>query len=106
MTPASPSRTSTHNPLNAQWLFPSITNVVNHRTKHCWQNYVDYHKCVNAKGEDFRPCRQVFTPPCCDGPQTTDSSQIANANSSTLLSAPSAPRLGLTVGTPNAVRIS
>ena len=29
------------------------------RTKHCWQNYVDYHKCILAKGEDFRPCRQV-----------------------------------------------
>ncbi|KAB8235491.1 cytochrome c oxidase subunit VIb, partial [Aspergillus alliaceus] len=29
-------------------------------TKHCWQNYVDYHKCVNAKGEDFRPCTQFF----------------------------------------------
>lgn len=30
-----------------------------HRTKHCWQNYVDYHKCILAKGEDFAPCRQV-----------------------------------------------
>ena len=29
------------------------------QTKHCWQNYVDYYKCVNAKGEDFKPCRQV-----------------------------------------------
>ncbi|KAJ5168534.1 cytochrome c oxidase polypeptide vib [Penicillium canariense] len=29
-------------------------------TKHCWQNYVDYYKCVNAKGEDFRPCRQFY----------------------------------------------
>ena len=29
------------------------------RTKHCWQNYVDYHKCILAKGEDFKPCRQV-----------------------------------------------
>lgn len=29
------------------------------QTKHCWQNYVDYHKCINAKGEDFAPCRQV-----------------------------------------------
>jgi cytochrome c oxidase subunit 6b len=29
------------------------------QTKHCWQNYVDYHKCINAKGEDFKPCRQV-----------------------------------------------
>ena len=31
---------------------------MNH-TKHCWQIYVDYHKCVIAKGEEFRPCRQV-----------------------------------------------
>ncbi|KAI9044068.1 cytochrome c oxidase subunit VIb [Aspergillus affinis] len=30
------------------------------QTKHCWQNYVDYYKCVNAKGEDFRPCTQFF----------------------------------------------
>lgn len=29
------------------------------RSKHCWQNYVDYHKCILAKGEDFAPCRQV-----------------------------------------------
>ncbi|KAI4730204.1 hypothetical protein E4T49_02010 [Aureobasidium sp. EXF-10728] len=35
------------------------------QTKHCWQNYVDYHKCILAKGEDFKPCRQVhaFFPP-------------------------------------------
>ena len=31
----------------------------NQRTKHCWQNYVDYHKCILAKGEDFKPCHQV-----------------------------------------------
>ncbi|KAI1506321.1 cytochrome c oxidase polypeptide vib-like protein [Biscogniauxia marginata] len=30
------------------------------QTKHCWQNYVDYHKCINAKGEDFAPCRQFL----------------------------------------------
>ncbi|KAI2632418.1 cytochrome c oxidase polypeptide vib-like protein [Hypoxylon sp. NC1633] len=30
------------------------------QTKHCWQNYVDYHKCINAKGEDFAPCRQFY----------------------------------------------
>ncbi|KAM3438453.1 hypothetical protein MY4824_003233 [Beauveria thailandica] len=29
-------------------------------TKHCWQNYVDYHKCITAKGEDFAPCRQFW----------------------------------------------
>ncbi|KAH7102783.1 putative COX12-cytochrome-c oxidase, subunit VIB [Auriculariales sp. MPI-PUGE-AT-0066] len=28
------------------------------QTRHCWQSYVDYHKCVNAKGEDFAPCKQ------------------------------------------------
>ncbi|MCJ1455219.1 Cytochrome c oxidase subunit 6B [Mycoblastus sanguinarius] len=30
------------------------------QTKHCWQNYVDYHKCILAKGEHFAPCRQFF----------------------------------------------
>ncbi|GAB7360360.1 hypothetical protein MBLNU230_g8318t1 [Neophaeotheca triangularis] len=30
------------------------------QTKHCWQNYVDYHKCILAKGEDFKPCRQFY----------------------------------------------
>jgi cytochrome c oxidase subunit 6b len=34
--------------------FPNVN-----QTKHCWQNYVDYHKCINAKGEDFKPCKQV-----------------------------------------------
>lgn len=29
------------------------------QTKHCWQSYVDYHRCVKAKGEDFAPC-EVF----------------------------------------------
>lgn len=29
------------------------------QTKHCWQNFIDYHKCINARGEDFKPCRQV-----------------------------------------------
>ncbi|ORY33021.1 cytochrome c oxidase, subunit VIb, partial [Naematelia encephala] len=28
------------------------------QTKHWYQNYVDYHKCVNAKGEEFEPCKQ------------------------------------------------
>jgi cytochrome c oxidase subunit 6b len=30
------------------------------QTKHCWQNYVDYHKCINAKGEEFAPCKQFY----------------------------------------------
>ncbi|KAI8144631.1 cytochrome c oxidase subunit VIb [Fennellomyces sp. T-0311] len=28
------------------------------QTKHCWQNYVDYYKCINARGEEFEPCKQ------------------------------------------------
>ncbi|KAK9449079.1 cytochrome c oxidase subunit 6B [Limtongia smithiae] len=28
------------------------------QTAHCWQNYVDYYKCVAAKGEEFKPCAQ------------------------------------------------
>ncbi|KAL2116611.1 hypothetical protein VTJ04DRAFT_8779 [Mycothermus thermophilus] len=35
--------------------FPNVN-----QTKHCWQNYVDYHKCILAKGEDFAPCRQFW----------------------------------------------
>ncbi|OAJ36979.1 hypothetical protein BDEG_21070 [Batrachochytrium dendrobatidis JEL423] len=27
-------------------------------TRNCWQNYVDFHKCVQAKGEDFQPCQE------------------------------------------------
>ncbi|KAF3361284.1 hypothetical protein VdG1_00893 [Verticillium dahliae VDG1] len=30
------------------------------QTKHCWQNYVDYHKCINAKGKHFAPCGQFW----------------------------------------------
>lgn len=26
------------------------------QTKNCWQNYVDYHLCLAAKGEDYEPC--------------------------------------------------
>lgn len=43
-----------------------------YRTKHCWQNYVDYHKCVNARGEEFAPCRQVhFEASLCDSEAKT-----------------------------------
>ncbi|KAF9579816.1 Cytochrome c oxidase subunit 6B [Lunasporangiospora selenospora] len=27
------------------------------QTKHCWQNYVDYFKCISARGEEFKPCQ-------------------------------------------------
>ncbi|KAK0193609.1 probable COX12-cytochrome-c oxidase, subunit VIB [Armillaria ostoyae] len=28
------------------------------QTRNCFQNYVDYFKCINAKGEDYAPCSQ------------------------------------------------
>ncbi|KAI3404978.2 COX12 [Candida oxycetoniae] len=30
------------------------------QSKHCAQSYIDYHKCVNVKGEDFEPCQIFF----------------------------------------------
>ena len=27
------------------------------QTKHCYQSYLDYHKCVALKGSDFEPCK-------------------------------------------------
>ncbi|EPX70840.1 cytochrome c oxidase subunit VIb [Schizosaccharomyces octosporus yFS286] len=30
------------------------------QTKHCFQSYIDYHRCINAKGEDFVPCKQFW----------------------------------------------
>lgn len=49
---------------NASTQLDYPANPIRSRTKHCWQNYVDYYKCVNAKGEDFKPCRQVTAPRC------------------------------------------
>ncbi|KAG0291465.1 Cytochrome c oxidase subunit 6B, partial [Dissophora globulifera] len=28
------------------------------QSKHCWQAYGDYHKCVDARGEEFTPCKE------------------------------------------------
>ncbi|KAN0138899.1 Cytochrome c oxidase, subunit VIb [Lactarius tabidus] len=28
------------------------------QTRHCFQNYTDYFKCIAAKGDDFAPCKQ------------------------------------------------
>ncbi|GJJ72309.1 cytochrome c oxidase subunit 6b [Entomortierella parvispora] len=27
------------------------------QSKHCWQVYADYFKCINARGEEFAPCQ-------------------------------------------------
>lgn len=30
------------------------------QTKHCWQNYVDFHKCASVRGEDDSACKQFY----------------------------------------------
>lgn len=70
------------------------------QTKHCWQNYVDYHKCIIAKGEDFAPCRQVRytnTEPGGD--------DVLIRRSSCWPTDPSAPAAGQTDGTSSVVSI-
>lgn len=34
--------------------FPNIN-----KTRACWQNYVDYLKCVRIRDEDYRPCKEL-----------------------------------------------
>ncbi|KAG0307724.1 Cytochrome c oxidase subunit 6B [Dissophora globulifera] len=37
------------------------------QSKHCWQAYSDYYKCIDARGEEFTPCkefRKVFKSIC------------------------------------------
>ncbi|KAI1317897.1 Cytochrome c oxidase subunit 6B [Mortierella claussenii] len=28
------------------------------QSKHCWQAYGDYFKCIDARGEEFTPCNE------------------------------------------------
>merc|ERR1712001_562716 len=30
------------------------------QTKNCWQNYVDYYRCIGKRGEDYEPCKFFF----------------------------------------------
>jgi len=27
------------------------------QTRNCYQNYLDFHRCIKVKGEDYEPCR-------------------------------------------------
>lgn len=27
------------------------------QTRNCWQNYVDFHRCIKKKGEEHEPCQ-------------------------------------------------
>ncbi|PAA60862.1 hypothetical protein BOX15_Mlig019271g1, partial [Macrostomum lignano] len=33
---------------------PRFPNM--NKTRMCWQNFVDYHRCVNKFGEEHKPC--------------------------------------------------
>merc|ERR1712059_100113 len=33
---------------------PRFPNM--NQTRNCWQNYVDFYRCQNLKGEDYEPC--------------------------------------------------
>ena len=30
------------------------------QTKSCWQNYIDYQKCIKAKGDEYEPCEFFY----------------------------------------------
>ena len=74
--------------------FPNVN-----QTKHCWQNYVDYHKCIIAKGEDFAPCRQVRKLA-----NNMDQNYRLPQSSSGSPTARYAPPVGTSAGTSNEVR--
>ncbi|KAG8213200.1 cytochrome c oxidase subunit VIb, partial [Butyriboletus roseoflavus] len=54
------------------------------QTRHCFQNYTDYFKCVTAKGEDYAPCKQFkraynsLCPSKCFGPLSRFDEQREN----------------------------
>ncbi|KAJ1674786.1 Cytochrome c oxidase subunit 6B, partial [Spiromyces aspiralis] len=44
--------------VNTAGFDPRFPNV--NQTKSCWQNYVDYNKCIDVKGEDYAPCKKFL----------------------------------------------
>lgn len=28
--------------------------------RNCWQNYVDFYRCTNLRGDDYQPCQYFF----------------------------------------------
>jgi len=47
------------NPLKQTIPFdPRFPNM--NQTRNCWQNYVDFHRCQNLKGEEYEPCQFFF----------------------------------------------
>ena len=46
------------NPTKSAPMDPRYPNQ--NQTKNCWQNYVDYYRCINKRGEDYEPCQFFF----------------------------------------------
>ncbi|KAF8791927.1 cytochrome c oxidase subunit 6B1-like [Argiope bruennichi] len=50
------------------WTAPFDPRFPNtNQTKNCWQNYIDYHRCLKVKGEDYSPCeyyKRVYNSLC------------------------------------------
>merc|ERR1711997_1408533 len=46
------------NPKKSAPMDPRYPNQ--NQTKNCWQNYVDYYRCINKRGEDYEPCQFFF----------------------------------------------
>jgi hypothetical protein len=65
-TPAGRLKTARKKELDADCIGFDARFPNQNQTKHCWQNYVDYHKCILAKGEDFAPCKQVRSHTNCN----------------------------------------
>ncbi|RWS22023.1 cytochrome c oxidase subunit 6B1-like protein [Leptotrombidium deliense] len=39
------------------------------QTRNCYQNYLDYHRCIKIKGQDYKPCewyRNAYVALCPD----------------------------------------
>merc|ERR1712227_109741 len=45
------SNKAIHKPVQVDPRFPNTNQA-----KNCWQNFVDYHRCIKIKGEDYEPC--------------------------------------------------
>lgn len=71
------------------------------QTKNCWQNYVDYHTCVAAKGDEFEPCkyfRRIYKIMCpANWVEQWEESRMEGKLAADL-SPPSAERLGKMTG--------
>merc|ERR1712193_234103 len=46
------------NPKKSAPMDPRYPNQ--NQAKNCWQNYVDYYRCINKRGEEYEPCQYFW----------------------------------------------